>query len=66
MIDLQEQGVRLGGTRRGPRVLDIAVHVPDAITRSYAQVNRILNRIGAVLLPMKQVTGSDGVRVICI
>lgn len=66
VIDLLEQAVVLGGQRRGPRRLDIAAHVPAEINRDYTDINRILNAVDLVLVPMTQVVGSDGVRVMQI
>lgn len=65
VVDFQEQSLT-ATVNRGPRVLDIAVHVPWDITRDYTVINRILNAIDSVLLPIEQVTGSDGIRVTCI
>jgi hypothetical protein len=65
VVDFQEQTLSVP-LNRGPRVLDVAVHVPWDITRDYHGINRILNRVDAVLLPLEQVTGSDGIRVTCI
>lgn len=52
--------------RRGPRAMEVAVHVDWTLTRDYTGINRILNRVDAVLVPFEQVTGSDGIRVACI
>lgn len=65
VVDFQEQTLSVP-VNRGPRVMDIAVHVPWDITREYDEINRILNAVDSVLLPREQVTGTDGIRVTCI
>lgn len=54
------------GIPKAPRVMDIAVHISWDKSREYNVINRILNRIDAILLPAEHVTGADGVRVTCI
>jgi hypothetical protein len=46
--------------------MDVAVHVDWTLTREFAGIDRILNAVDAVLLPMQHRTGSDGIRVTCI
>jgi hypothetical protein len=73
IVDFQEStlfsqtytGLR-NGIPKGPRVMDIAVHISWDKTREYNTINKILNAIDAVLLPIEHMTGSDGVRVTCI
>lgn len=52
--------------RRGSRTVDVAVHVADDITRSYATIDSILNAVDSALLPLEHVTGTDNVRVTCV
>jgi hypothetical protein len=54
------------GIPRAPRVMMVWIHTPLDNTRDYSQIDRILNRIDAILLPMIHVIGSDGVRVSCV
>ena len=54
------------GIPKAPRVMNVAVHISWDKTREYNVINRILNAIDRVLLPMEHVTGSDGIRVTCI
>ncbi|PJK21012.1 hypothetical protein [Mycolicibacterium goodii] len=61
VVDFQEQSI-IGAINRGPRVLDIAVHIDATLTRDYG-ITRILNAIDSMLLPIEQITGSDGIRV---
>lgn len=49
-----------------PRTMELSVHISWDKTRDYHVINRILNRIDAILLPMENVIGSDGIRVTCI
>jgi hypothetical protein len=53
MVDFQEQTLTIP-LNRGPRVLDVAVHVPQDVTREFTTINRILSRIDAILLDMEQ------------
>ena len=51
---------------RGARTITIAVHRSYDIDRDYAPLDRILNRIDALLLSIENETGTDGVRVTSI
>jgi hypothetical protein len=48
---------------RGPRVVTIAVHRSWEIDRQYRPIDKILNRIDQILLPIENAIGTDGVRV---
>ena len=48
---------------RGPRTVTIAVHHSWDIDRDYRPIDKILNRIDQLLLPIEQAIGTDGVRV---
>lgn len=65
VVDFQEQSL-VGVINRGPRVLDIAVHIDATLTRDYIGITHILNALDCVLLPLEQITGGDGIRVACI
>ena len=54
------------GIQRAPRVMMVWVHAPSDETRDYRQIDKILNRIDAILLPIEHRTGTDGMRVTCI
>lgn len=54
------------GIPKAPRVMMVWVHTPKDQTRDYRQIDRILNRIDDLLLPMEHQTGSDNIRVTCI
>lgn len=54
------------GVGKAPRVMTLWVHTPLDQTRDYRLIDRILNRIDAILLPVEHKTGSDGMRVTCI
>jgi hypothetical protein len=58
-------GMRNGITK-APRVMMIWVHSPKDIGRNYRPIDKILNRIDDLLLPVEHETGSDGIRVTCI
>ena len=48
---------------RGPRTMTVAVHQNWDTGRDYRPIDKILNRIDQLLLPIEQAIGSDGVRV---
>lgn len=54
------------GITKAPRVMMVWVHTPKDKSRDYRPLDQILNRIDAILLPVEQEIGSDGMRVTCI
>jgi hypothetical protein len=48
---------------RGPRVVIMAVHHNWDIDRDYQPIDKILNRVDQILLPLENAIGTDGVRV---
>lgn len=65
VIDMQDTALT-PHINRGPRAMQISVHVDRNQTRDYSVIDRILGRVGALLLPMEQLTGTDDIRVCCI
>lgn len=49
-----------------PRVMTIWVHSPLDSGRDYRQIDKILNRIDTLLLPIEQQKGTDDIRVTCV
>ena len=47
----------------GPRHITVAVHHSYDLDRDFEPITKILNAIDAALLPIEQVSGSDGIRV---
>lgn len=63
-ISFEEQLLsQVSALARGPRTVTIAVHHNWNLDRNYAPIDKILNRIDQVLLPVEQAIGDDGVRV---
>lgn len=54
------------GINKAPRVMMLWVHTPMDKTRDYRIIDRILNRVDEILLPIEHKIGSDGMRVTCI
>ncbi len=54
------------GIVKAPRVMMLWVHCPMDRSRDYRIIDRILNRVDALLLPIEHESGSDNVRVTCI
>jgi hypothetical protein len=54
------------GIPKAPRVMQVWVHVLWDESREYRPLDRILNRVDDILLPMEQAIGTDGVRVTVI
>src|ERR1700747_2214589 len=66
IIDFQETTVGFqdgANVVTDEQVMQIWVHTPLDVEREYNTINRILNRIDALLLPIEQVIGGDGIRV---
>jgi hypothetical protein len=62
IIDMQEQeGLPFQG-HYGPRAMQIWVHTPLDNDRTYNVINRILNRIDALILPIENQRGTDNIR----
>lgn len=68
VINWQESTVYSNNTgiNKAPRFMMIWVHTPQDETRDYRLIDRILNRLDDILLPIEHKTGSDGMRVTCI
>lgn len=49
-----------------PRTLLVWVHQPWDRGRDFRTLDKVLNRIDQLLLPMEQQTGTDGIRLACI
>lgn len=62
IVDFQETTMGLP-SRLGEQIMSIWVHTPLDNDREYNTINAILNRIDALLLPMTNVTGDDGIRL---
>ena len=60
IIDMQETYTMLQQLI-GPRTMQIWVHNPLDDNRDYRQITRIFNRIDALLLPIINQTGTDGI-----
>jgi hypothetical protein len=58
-------GMRNGITK-APRVMMVWVHSPKDTGRNYRPIDKILNRIDELLLPIEHEIGSDGIRVSCV
>lgn len=54
------------GITKAPRVMTIWVHSPKDVGRDYRPLDKILNRLDELLLPIEHQVGSDGVRVTCV
>lgn len=54
------------GIVRAPRVMTLWVHCPMDKSRDYRPIDRILNRIDEILLPIEHESGEDNVRVTCV
>lgn len=54
------------GITRAPRVMMLWVHSPKDLGRNYRPIDKILNRIDELLLPIEHEIGTDGIRVTCI
>lgn len=54
------------GIVKAPRVMTLWVHTPMDRSRDYRPLDKILNRIDDLLLPIEQQSGTDGMRVTCI
>lgn len=70
VVNWQESIQSLFGNSSGfinsPRNLTIWVHQPWDRGRDYRPIDKILNRIDALLLPLEQQSGTDGIRLACI
>lgn len=62
----QSMGLGQSSINKAPRVLTFWVHTPMDRTRDYAIIDRVLNRIDDLLLPIEQQAGTDNIRVTCI
>lgn len=52
--------------QKPPRTMMIWVHSPSDRSRDYRILDRILNRIDELLLPIEHKLGSDDIRVSCV
>lgn len=66
IINWQESMLYPLSILRAPRVMTVWVHTPQDETRDYRLIDRILNRIDDILLPIEHKIGSDSMRVTCI
>ena len=64
IIDMQDTPVRY--RRFGPQNMQIWVHTPMMAGADYGMINKILNRIDNILIPLELVKGNDGVRLTLI
>lgn len=55
-----------GVLEKAPRVMTIWVHSPLDRGRDYRVIDKVLNRIDGILIPIEQLKGTDNVRVTCI
>lgn len=62
IIDMQEGDYVPFPGHIGPRTMQIWVHNPLDNDRDYRPINRILNRIDDLILPIENQIGTDGVR----
>ena len=52
--------------QKPPRVMSLWVHSPLDQGRDYRIIDRILNRVDNLLLPMENRKGSDNIRLTCV
>jgi hypothetical protein len=52
--------------RFGPQIMEIWVHTPMASGPDYGQINRILNRVDQLIMPLELIRGTDDVRLTLI
>lgn len=64
VIDFQE--TTMIRRRFGPQIVQVWVHTPMATGADYGHINKILNRIDQLIMPLQLITGTDGVRLTLI